>query len=548
MRYSLALSFVTSQVLLSQAALAATNAEVVVTNSTLQHITVTGSLGKTEIKPLATKVVGKVQANGSKNYHIDLNNGRNTIRLTQAFNNNALKVGARGADFSSQLKSGNQISRYNTNFGGNAQLAFNVDGNDDNKKVNYVIHQTYSKPNINNANTLNVLSYNIWFTTIFGSKAIPQRLAELPKVLKGYDVVAGTEFFDDIPVAVLKEKIRKSYPYQTSSATKLGKLLPAGTFIFSHWPIEQEKAFFFNACSGIQCAAARAVVYAKLNKKGSPYHVFATHMQSSDDKPNRDARLQQLREMAGFVKSLNIPANEPVIFAGDFNINKIGLPEDRDFMEVILGAKEPRNMGHNVSYDSNTNFWAEKPYIEYLDYTLYSNKHLKPVLASQELFAPRSTSKSLWKKWDLSDHYALRGSFVYNTKANPQRPSFPYVGDMVHLKTHNGHFVSTKMGVFANSKHAGTVESFKVIKRGNKIALQGTNGKFISLISINSNMLTAKNKIDATSEFTLEKVSKGIALKAANGRYVKAIFGGGVGLIADANNVNDWETFQLIRP
>ena len=62
---------------------------------------------------------------------------------------------------------------------------------------------------------------------------------------------------------------------------------------------------------------------------------FATHTQSSDDQPNRDARIAQLREMAGFVQSLNLPANEAVIYAGDFNVNKIGLPGDRDLMETV---------------------------------------------------------------------------------------------------------------------------------------------------------------------------------------------------------------------
>jgi len=85
-------------------------------------------------------------------------------------------------------------------------------------------------------------------------------------------------------------------------------------------------------------------------------------------------------------------------------------------MEYILNATEPENKGHNLSFDSNTNYWAEKPYLEYLDYTLTGNDNLQPLSASQEIFAPRVLTESLWGIWDLSDHYAVRGYFTYPTK------------------------------------------------------------------------------------------------------------------------------------
>ena len=555
------------------------DSKVVLTNSTLQTLNLSlrvqfdSALGSSEYKlintsipPLATKDVASFsRTDGLQNgknykYFIGVQGLSNTVTLSQtvvagANGNSTLKFGASGNGFNVAPQMNRAIQRHNTTFGNSAVVAFNAETINSADQVNYVIHENTQKPNISAANTLDVLSYNVWLTTIFGSKDVNTRSDEQPGVLSGYDVVVGTEYFDDIPSAKLKNAIRSEYPYQTGSAFKAGKILPAGTFIFSRWPIDAEEHFFFDDCNGIQCAASRAVIYTKIRKQGNPYHVFATHKQSSDDQPNRDARLAQINQMAGFIQSLNLPANEPVIYAGDFNVNKIGLPEDRDTMESVLSAVEPINTGHNLTFDSNTNHWAEAPYLEYLDYTLYSNTNLVPVSATQEAFAPRSTSDALWKKWDLSDHYAIHGAFAYNTAAKPARAAFPYAGDIVHLKTSNGHYMRAMSGggsfISASSDNIGTWESFKVIDRGNnKIALQARDGHYIGLDSYLLGTLKAsKHSIDSWEEFEVTNLGGNkVALKAANGKYLKADFASGHGLTASAGSVDSWETFELVRP
>jgi endonuclease/exonuclease/phosphatase family metal-dependent hydrolase len=556
------------------------DSKVVLTNSTLQPLNLTlrvqldsaltsgthYKLINATVAPLATADVASfsrtngLQEGKSYKYFIDVQGASNTVTLSQtviggANGNSTLKFGANGNGFNVAPQTNRAIQRHNTTFGNSAVVAFNAETISSADQVNYVIHENTQKPNISAANTLNVLSYNVWLTTIFGSKDVNTRVAEQPAVLSGYDVVVGTEYFDDAPSAQLQNAIRGEYPYQTGSAFKAGKIMPAGTFIYSRWPIDSEKHFFFDDCNGIQCAASRAVIYTKIRKQGNPYHVFATHTQSSDDQPNRDARLKQINQMAGFVQSLNLSANEPVIYAGDFNVNKIGLPEDRDTMESVLSAVEPTNIGHNLTFDSNTNHWAEAPYLEYLDYTLYSNVNLIPVSATQEAFAPRSISDAMWQKWDLSDHYAVRGVFAYNTSANPARAAFPFAGDVVHLKTSNGHYVRAMSGgnsfVSAGSDSIGTWESFTVIDRGNgKVALQARDGHYVGLDSYLVGTLNASNdNINSWEEFEVTNLGGNkVALKAANGKYLKADFAGGYGLAASAGSVGSWETFELIRP
>ena len=330
--------------------------------------------------------------------------------------------------------------------------------------------------------------------------------------------------------------------------------MASGTRIVSRWPFELEGAHIYSACNGIQCAATRGVIYARINKLGKTYHVFGTHTQSSDDDANRNARKAQLQEMGDYIAGLKLPADEPVIMAGDFNVNKIGLPEDRDYMESVLSAYEPENKGHNLSYDSNTNVWAEAPYLEYLDYTLVSHVNQPAISASQEIIAPRSTIDELWGEWDLSDHYAARGEFSFDASLVTRAP-FPYYGDVVHLQTHNGHYMRAMSGggsfISAGSDNIGTWESFVIEALGNgKVALKAIDGHYVSLDSYLLGTLKAdSHSLEADSQFELVDMgNSAIALKADNGRYLRADFGGGVGLSAGASKADTYETFKLIRP
>jgi hypothetical protein len=296
------------------------------------------------------------------------------------------------------------------------------------------------------------------------------------------------------------------------------------------------------------------VIHAKVNKLGNPYHIFATHTQSSDDDVNRNARKAQLQEMGDYIRSLNIPANEAVIMAGDFNVNKIGLPEDRDYLEAILGATEPENKGHNLSYDANTNNWAEQPYLEYLDYTLSANDNLQPTTSYQEIFAPRKTIDALWGEWDISDHYAARGIFTYPSAAQPQRSAFPFIGDVVHFKTANGHYMRSMSGgnsfISAGSDQIGTWESysFEALANG-KVAIKAFDGHYVALDSYLLGTLKAtSHSVAAAGSFTLVELGNNkLAIKADNGKYLRADFGGGLGLSAASSSVGNNQTFTLIR-
>lgn len=538
--------------------------DIVLTNSTLDALTVTlqgdarASLVSSTIPPLSTRTVATLGRDSDKSSELDihLSAADYSLTLTQQTQGTDLTFSAEGSGWDVDDQSDENIHRFNNLAIGNdsVQLAFKGSDLSDGGNLRYVIQEHDRKPALGGAGELNVLSYNIWATTIFGSQKVDTRLELMPEVMSGYDVLVLTEVFDLAPGSKLLSSLREEYPYQSAEIFKAGKLLESGTRILSRWPFELEGSEKFDDCNGIQCAATRGVIYTKIQKQGKPYHVFATHTQSSDDDDNRNARKAQLQQMGDYIRSLNIPSDEPVIMAGDFNVNKIGLPEDRDYMEAVLTAQEPINQGHNLSYDGDTNTWAEQPYLEYLDYTLFSRVNQQPLTATQEIFAPRSTAEALWGEWDLSDHYAARGEFSFAAD-NVTRAPFPYFGDVVHLKTDNGHYVRAMSGggsfISAGSDQLGTWESFVLQQAANgKVLLRARDGHYVELDSYLLGTLTASNHDQGpAAQFELVDLGNGrIALKADNGRYLRADFAGGAGLSAGASVVDDWETFELIRP
>lgn len=535
--------------------------DIVVTNSTLQPITLTFAgdaryqSQATEIPALESRTVAILGRDSGRNSELDvhLSSDGYNLSLTQQTQGTALQFSAEGSGWDLNDYSDEAIHRFNPQ-AGRFELAFKGTDLSDGGQLRYVIQQPDNKPELAGAGSLNVLSYNIWATTIYGSKKVDSRLELMPQVMSGYDVLVLTEVFDLAPANKLLDALRAEYPYQSGEIFKAGKLMSSGTRIVSRWPFELEDAHIYNACDGIQCAATRGVIYARINKQGKPYHIFATHTQSSDDDANRNARKAQLQEMGDYIRRLNIAADEAVIMAGDFNVNKIGLPQDRDYMEAVLQAQEPANLGHNLSYDANSNHWAEQPYLEYLDYTLFSRVNQQPLLATQEIIAPRSTTDVLWGEWDLSDHYAARGVFRFDA-AGVSRAAFPYFNEVVHLKTANGHFVRAMSGgnsfISAGSDQVGSWESFVLQTTDNgKVLLRARDGHYVALDSYLLGTLKANNH-DRGPAAQFELIDRGngnIALKADNGKFLRADFAGGAGLSAGASVADSWETFELIRP
>ncbi|PIK45605.1 hypothetical protein BSL78_17540 [Apostichopus japonicus] len=164
-------------------------------------------------------------------------------------------------------------------------------------------------------------------------------------------------------------------------------------------------------------------------------------MQAANYHIQEAIRVIQAVEIYNFQQSLNIPEDEPVIYAGDLNADRINRPQHAAEVIDALRAGLPEIVGELAyTYDQVENdvFWAFQTGRLWLDYALFSVEHELPVLSTLEVVRPRASvpvevcmiaplpinrapvypesptcrvSKNIT---DLSDHYAVVGVFDYD--------------------------------------------------------------------------------------------------------------------------------------
>lgn len=298
-------------------------------------------------------------------------------------------------------------------------------GTDDN--IEYILLLNYQVPNAA-PTSLNLLAYNIYMRPVgtapgnfMNGQYIRARL--LPPLLTGYDVIVFSEAFDDDVRNKMLNRLKPWYPYTTRIlGSDRGVEQDGGVIIVSHWPIEsQDQILYKDDCSGTDCLADKGVLYARINKKGYRYHIFGSHTQADSGSEDISVRKKQFKILKSFIDAKNIPSNEPVIIAGDLNVDKTRYFSEYKDMLNTLNASQPATKGHSYSFDPKTNDLASSGPSEYLDYVLYSNKHPAPKQAYNDVRMIRSDEE--WKEftwedamWDLSDHYAVFGRFDFGVK------------------------------------------------------------------------------------------------------------------------------------
>lgn len=282
--------------------------------------------------------------------------------------------------------------------------------------IHYVIDNDWQAAQNNpDPNSLNVLTYNIWgLLPGIEAKNTYSRFHSIAHMMTGYDAIVFQEAHDLASTAYFQNHIQNEYPYMTEIPFALGRILNGGVFIASKWPIEVSDDIVFSACIKEDCLASKGAVYAKINKQGRDYHVFGTHVRAYTTAEDIANRFEHLAELKNFIDSKQISSQEPVVIAGDFNVDKLNFPQEHLDLLSVLNASEPMAAGeYDASYAGPVNAYADDAYNEYLDYVLISNEHLAPITATNTLLTPRSIDSEHWTTWDLSDHYPVAGEFYF---------------------------------------------------------------------------------------------------------------------------------------
>jgi len=266
---------------------------------------------------------------------------------------------------------------------------------------------------------LDVLTFNAaLLPTVAASTRQSERASRMAAHLIGYDVLVLQELFVNRHRAALLYELATAYPYRTELVGRDGaRDLPwrqdGGVVIVSRWPIESEAQLLFErTCGGTDCLADKGVAYAAIRKGEHRYHVFATHAQSVYGPDPPRVRAAQFALLRAFVAALAIPRHEPVIVAGDLNVDAY-TPELADMLGVLGAVWPPRVGDERYTWDPSSNAWAYgEP--EWLDYVLWLADHARPVSAWNEALLLRDGDL------DLSDHHAVWGRIVM--PAVPPRP------------------------------------------------------------------------------------------------------------------------------
>ena len=104
-------------------------------------------------------------------------------------------------------------------------------------------------------------------------------------------------------------------------------------------------------------------------------------------------------------------ATELVLVAGDFNVDYFSNGIDKEFNQLtsvsnlVFADESPA-----PSYEKTSNTLVDEPVTERLDYIFYSDDHLAPSAASNQVLYFRHENR------DLSDHHAIAGHFTTGTR------------------------------------------------------------------------------------------------------------------------------------
>jgi endonuclease/exonuclease/phosphatase family metal-dependent hydrolase len=265
--------------------------------------------------------------------------------------------------------------------------------------------------------TFDVLTYNVLMLPVL-PRGQDQRAPLIARRLAGYDAIVLQEAYSDRHRAALLAGLAAEYPHRTRIlGADLWLRQDGGVIVLSRWPIaRQQELRFGDLCAGRDCLADKGALYARIEKPGLSVNLFATHLQSGP--AQRAIRERQLELIRGMIDALVIRPDEPVLIAGDLNVDRLTDAQTGEFatMTRMLTAAHPAPPAGGAiepTFDPARNPLAAGSRRECLDYVLYSEAHLRPLRAFNAVRRLMADGRP------LSDHFAVHGRFVFPIQRQP---------------------------------------------------------------------------------------------------------------------------------
>ncbi|MFH8559671.1 sphingomyelin phosphodiesterase [Streptomyces sp. NPDC017988] len=285
--------------------------------------------------------------------------------------------------------------------------------------------------------SLKVLTYNtfLFSKTLYPNWGQDHRARAIPAAgfFGGQDVVVLQEAFDNSSSDALKAAAKERYPHQTpvmgrgkdgwdATGGAYSSVTPedGGVTVLSKWPVQRKEQYVYKDACGSDAYSNKGFVYAVLDVNGTRAHVVGTHAQSTDPGCGSGeaaaTRTKQFKEMDAFLDAKNIPADEQVIVAGDFNVDTHS-PEYASMLADGGFVPADARTGHPYSFDTRDNSIAAERYPddprEDLDHILHRKGHARPATWHNNVLKEQSapwTVSSWGTKYtytNLSDHYPV---------------------------------------------------------------------------------------------------------------------------------------------
>ncbi|MEL7329476.1 MAG: hypothetical protein AAGJ69_06495 [Cyanobacteria bacterium J06559_1] len=278
-------------------------------------------------------------------------------------------------------------------------------------------------------NQLSVLLYNTQLRPrmLFASGQ-SDRTSKMVPLLAGYDIVVLSEVFDDQALRELKAL----HSYRSESLAlgqNEGLSQDSGLVIFSQWPIvpeAQKRRLFEGNCEGRSCFNHQGVLAMALKKsdEGPTYHIITAQMQAGDSQKAVTIRAKQYQQIKQFINDINIPPNEPAIFAASLPISPQTHATEFAQMQTTIGLKIIDLEGAESSADpfsvnptQNTVSSTLSPHMPDALFILAQDASVQSASAKVQPMrvSPQQGWKSAaWFYWqcpqqNLSDHPAIAG-------------------------------------------------------------------------------------------------------------------------------------------
>lgn len=210
--------------------------------------------------------------------------------------------------------------------------------------------------------TLNIVNYNVKMisTIVFDDKQF-ERAALIPAAIRqafpATEIVAMEELFDDDAEQIMDTHMSSiGLPHRSQKVgsnfierSLHGRIDDGGIKIYSKYPILSQEQTIFRQGSTEDGIAAKGAVRITIVKEGQKINIIATHTQSGKNEPQFSQKISQFRQIRTDLLD-NLPEDEPILIAGDFNLDPIG--QGAAFTNVLGILKSKRLEGPLVGSTS----------------------------------------------------------------------------------------------------------------------------------------------------------------------------------------------------